>query len=121
LAEKIAPFPRLKAIVANYSDSPQGESLRALLKNPQVYFDFARANADAIKQLIDTAPERVIVGSCAPLHSVEEPVSQLNGMKVSREARRKISSANAAKLLAPQRQTSATASGNQGYAIVSTR
>jgi predicted TIM-barrel fold metal-dependent hydrolase len=121
LAEKIAPLPRLKIIVANCSDSPRGESLRPLLKNQQVYFDFARADVDTINQLIDTVPERVIVGSCAPLHSVEEPVSQLNGMKVSSELRRKISSANAVELLAPQRKTSATASGNQGYAIVSTR
>jgi predicted TIM-barrel fold metal-dependent hydrolase len=121
LAEKIAPLPRLKIIVTNYSHGPQGESLRPLLKNQQVSFDFARADADTINQLIDTVPERVIVGSCAPLRSVDEPVSQLNGMKVSREVRRKISSANAAELLAPQRKTSATVSGNQGYAIVSTR
>jgi predicted TIM-barrel fold metal-dependent hydrolase len=123
LAEKIAPLPRLKVIVTNCYHAFRDASIRALLKTEQVYFDFARASdADAIKQLIDTtSPERVVFGSCAPLHSVEAPAAKLNEMKLPREVRRKIGSANAAALLALPRKTSATVSGNPGHAIVSTQ
>ena len=108
--------------MANCSNSSQAESARALLKNQQVYFDFARASADATRQLIDmTSPERVVFGSGAPLHSVAEMVSQLNGINGSREVRNKIGNANAASLLTPLRKTSATVLGNRGNAIVSTQ
>jgi predicted TIM-barrel fold metal-dependent hydrolase len=124
LAEKIAPLPRLRVILTNsFHATTQDESIRKLLKNEQVYFDFARASdADAVNQLIDkTSPERVVYGSCAPLHSVDAPASKLNGLNLSREVRRKIGSTNAAALLAPPRKTSATVSGNPAHAIVSTQ
>jgi hypothetical protein len=121
LAEKIAPLHSLKVIVANCSDSSRDESLRALLKNQQVYFDFGRANGDATRLVDMTSHDRVVFGSCSPLHSVEEPVSQLNGMKVSQKVRHKVGSANAAALITSLRKTSATVPGNPGNAIVSTQ
>jgi predicted TIM-barrel fold metal-dependent hydrolase len=123
LSDKIAPLPRLKVVVTNCYHSSEDEPARALLKNKQVYFDFARANdADEIKQLIDkTSPERVVFGSSAPLRSVEGPESKLNGLKLSSETRRKIASTNAAGLLTLPRKTSAIVSGNPGHAIVSTQ
>jgi predicted TIM-barrel fold metal-dependent hydrolase len=120
LAEKIAPLPRLRIIVTNCSRSFEGDSPPALLKNQQVYFDFARANADATKLIDLTSHDRVVFGSCSPLHRVEESVSQLNGMNVSHEVRRKVGSANAAALLASLRKTSATAPGNPRNATLST-
>ena len=123
LAKKIGPLPRLRVIVTNCSHVTQDESIRPLLTNEQVYFDFARASdAAEIMQLIDgTSPERVVCGSCAPLQRAEEAVSKLNGMKLTREVRRKIVSGNAAALLAQSRKTSATVSGNLGHEIVSTQ
>jgi uncharacterized protein len=122
LAKKIALLPRLRLILANCYHTSHDESIRALLKNEQIYFDFARASdTEQIKQLIDESPERVFVGSCAPLHRAEGPASKLNEMRLSREARRKIGSANAASLLAAPRKTSTTISGKLAHAIVSTQ
>lgn len=123
LAVTIAQLPRLRVIVTNCDHIFQGEPIRPLLKNERIRFDFARArDASAIMQLIDkTSPERVVFGSCAPLHSVEAQASKLNGMKSSREVRRKIGSENATALLAESRKTSATVLGLPGHAIVSTQ
>jgi uncharacterized protein len=123
LADKIAPLPRLSLVLTNYDHSSHDESIRELLKNKHVYFDFTRAsNAEEIAQLIvRTSSERVVFGSCAPLHNVELSVSKLNEMKLSPDVRRKISSANAASLLALTRKTSAAVTGNRAHAIVSTQ
>jgi predicted TIM-barrel fold metal-dependent hydrolase len=121
LAERISLLPRLKVIVANCSYSSQSESLRALVKNHQVYFDLGRANGAATKQLINMrSPERVMFGSTGPLHSTEESLSQLNGIQVSREVHRQIGSANAAALLALAQKTSAAVLRIPGHEIVST-
>jgi predicted TIM-barrel fold metal-dependent hydrolase len=120
LAKMIALLPGLRIILANcFHATAQDESIRALQKNEQVYFDLARASdADAIKQLIDTtAPERVVFGTCAPLHGIEVQASKLNQMQLPGEVRLKIGSANAAALLALPRKAASTIPGKPSHEI----
>jgi predicted TIM-barrel fold metal-dependent hydrolase len=100
LAEKIVLPRSLKLIVTNYLYTSEDQHIRALTRNENVYFDFARAiGAEAIGQLISvTSPRRVVFGSGAPLHSIEMAAIKLN--KLSRDIRRQIGSANAAAMLA---------------------
>ena len=107
LTKKIAPLPRLRIILANYYHTSQDESMRTLLKNEQIYVDFARASdPKEIKQLIDQLPERVILGSCAPLHYAKDPMSKLNGLRLTSDIHLKIARANATALLTAARKTS---------------
>lgn len=102
LAEKVAMPRNLKLILTNYLHTSEDEHIGALIRNDNVYFDFARAsNTEPISQLIvKTSPTRVIFGSGAPLRSVETAASKLNEMKVTGDIRRQIGTANAAAMLA---------------------
>jgi predicted TIM-barrel fold metal-dependent hydrolase len=102
LAEKVALPRSLKLIVTNYLHTSEDQHIGALLRNENVYFDFARVSGtDAISQLINTtSPTRVVFGSGAPLHSVETAAAKLNELKVPPGVRRQIGSANAAAILA---------------------
>jgi|SRR4051794_30999366 predicted TIM-barrel fold metal-dependent hydrolase len=106
LEENFALPTGLKLIVTNYSHSSEDGHIPALLRNENVYFDFARASgAESISRLIGkTSPRRIVFGSGAPLHSIEAATAKLKETKLTPDIRRQIGSANAAALLARKLQ-----------------
>lgn len=123
LAEKIEPLQKLKLVVANGYRTADDEATRALLPMKQVYFDFARADTAAgLASLFKKGPpDRIIFGSCSPLHRLEAALPKLQNARLSDGHRRAIASENARTLLAETRKTSATEPRDANRNVVSTR
>ncbi len=119
LAEKIAPLQGLKLVVANGDYTANDDATRALLTMKQLYFDFTRTQ-DAKSLLDKTSPDRVVLGSCSPLHGLEAVLSKMQTSQLKDGDRQAIASENAGKLIAQARKTSALESRDANTFLVST-
>lgn len=101
LAALIGKFPRLRLVVSNGHSSSDDAGTNALLEMEQLYFDFGRASTvTEIRQLMEKAsPNRVVFGSCAPLHSFEPMLIRMRDLISDIDALRAVAYANASRLL----------------------
>jgi len=85
LAEKVVPYRDLRVVLANGYHAAKDESLNALFPLKQIYFDTARAaDAKAVRGLIEkTSPDRVVFGTCSPLHNFDGALTTLQQAQLS--------------------------------------
>jgi uncharacterized protein len=106
LAEKVAPLRGLKLILANGYRTADDAAVRGLLPMKQIYFDFGLAtNGTEVRRLVNEAsPERVLIGSCSPLHSFETVLAKLQETELTGADKRAIANGNATRLMALSRK-----------------
>jgi predicted TIM-barrel fold metal-dependent hydrolase len=105
LKEKVAAFPRLKLVVANGYRMTEDEETRSLLPLKPIHFDFSRAEtAKDVRQLIETtSTDRVVFGSCMPLHDIDPVISKMQQAQLTDANHQAIAMENANRLVATDR------------------
>src|SRR3954465_699870 len=87
LAGKLAAYKSLRFVLAhvNANASANDGTIQALLEAKHVYFEFAGSSElESIRKLTDeVSPARLVFGSGAPLHSIEQSWSMLKRLSMS--------------------------------------
>lgn len=101
LVKLAAAVPALKLVIANGCRTVADDAVRALLPLKQIYFDFARAaTASDIRQLVAASRDRIVFGSCAPLHTFEPVAAKMEQAQLADDTLQAITSQNAERLVA---------------------
>jgi uncharacterized protein len=101
LAKVVAKLPLLAVVIASGVRNSDDVAVHNLTPSPKISFDFARiADGDSLTTFVDRAPaHRIVVGSGAPLHSIESTRSKLQSAELSDERRNAIANRTAARLI----------------------
>ena len=102
LATAVKRVPAVRVVLLNAVRGPRGGPLSLLAKTEQVSFDIATLEgAGGLATLTEQVPpDRVLYGSHAPFFYPEAAALKMKESRLADDVRQKISSGNAAKLLA---------------------
>jgi hypothetical protein len=105
LAEKSAPFPKLKLLIANGFRVNDDEGIRSLLPLKPIHFDFARAEkAKDVRVLIEkSSSDRVVFGSGMPLNNIDPVLMKMREAQLTDGSRQAVAMKNASRLIAANR------------------
>jgi predicted TIM-barrel fold metal-dependent hydrolase len=101
LADRAAVLLNVRLLVSGSDWTSGTETMRPLSQTKQIYFDCTRARtASDVRRIVDAANvDRVVFGSGAPLHNLEDDIARLQEAKLSDSHWQLITSKNASGLL----------------------